>query len=448
MRNAERINFTKGALASLDSSGPPRTVFDARTRGLMVSVTRTGHKSFYVRRKIAGKSERIFIGQFPEWTVEQARARADAINADIGRGGNPAQLRRAHRREMTLDDLFDEYMSRNGPHLRRPDKPRNNYRLYLKHWGDRKLSTIQHHEVDRLHKDLARAKSNVTANIALKLLHAMFNKAINEWRIWQGDNPARGIRKLRERARDRFLQPCELPAFMLAVELEPSADTREFIYLALLTGARRSNLLTMRWDQLQLDTAEWRIPDTKNGTPQLLPLAADAVALLRRRRDSAGAPSPWVFPGSGETEHMVETKGGWRRVIRRAEILRAIELLAVDGKIGASIAQSCTERAATDVPGAWDLLHRALPELSKSTPARRFHDLRFHDLRRTLGSWQARTGASLVVIGKSLHHKSPASTAVYARLDLEPIRVAVDQAVAAMWRAAGLVRQVPTSTVQ
>jgi len=85
-------------------------------------------------------------------------------------------------------------------------------------------SSIKHHEVDRLHKELAKAKSNVTANIALKLLHVMFNKAINEWRIYAGDNPARGIRKLREISRDRFLQPEEMPLFLMAVALEPSPD--------------------------------------------------------------------------------------------------------------------------------------------------------------------------------------------------------------------------------
>lgn len=61
-----------------------------------------------------------------------------------------------------------------------------------------------------------------------------------------------------------------------------------------------------------------------------------------------------------------------------------------------------------------------------------------HDLRRTLGSWQARTGASLAIIGKSLNHKSQQATAIYARLDLDPVRQAVNTATAAMIEAAGL----------
>ncbi|MBC7857107.1 MAG: tyrosine-type recombinase/integrase, partial [Pirellulaceae bacterium] len=62
--------------------------------------------------------------------------------------------------------------------------------------------------------------------------------------------------------------------------------------------------------------------------------------------------------------------------------------------------------------------------------------LRIHDLRRTLGSWQAATGASLPIIGKSLGHKNQATTAIYARLDLDPIRASVDTAALAILAAA------------
>ena len=62
-------------------------------------------------------------------------------------------------------------------------------------------------------------------------------------------------------------------------------------------------------------------------------------------------------------------------------------------------------------------------------------DIRIHDLRRTLGSWQAKTGASLVIIGKSLNHKTTQSTRIYARLDDDPVRQSVNTATAAMMAA-------------
>jgi integrase len=432
-----RFNFTKTALAALAAPPADRraTYWDSKTRGLMLLVTAGGTKTFYVRRKLSGRSERICIGRLSEWTVERARAAADEINAACGRGENPADTVRTKRSEMTLDDLFNQYMERNGPHLRRPDKPRNNYRLYLSVLGNRKLSSIKHHEVDRLHKDLAKTKSNVTANIALKLLHVMYNKAINEWRIWTGHNPAHGIRKLREQSRDRFLRPVEMPFFMMAVELERNANIRDLVQLALLTGARRANLLAMRWDQLELNTAEWRIPETKNGTPQRLPLTAAACGILRQRQEMAE--SEWVFPGTGSSDHMVEPKSGWQRIVLRMELVQLLSLIARDENWTEVRLREATEAGLIRPIESIAKLRTRARQLDASGEVGKSCGLRFHDLRRTLGSWQARNGASLAIIGKSLHHKSAASTAIYARLDIDPIRESMEKAAAAMWRSAG-----------
>jgi len=76
--------------------------------------------------------------------------------------------------------------------------------------------------------------------------------------------------------------------------------------------------------------------------------------------------------------------------------------------------------------------------LGLQTDGVRIPDLRIHDLRRTMGSWQAITGASLPIIGKSLNHKGQQATAIYARLDLDPVRASVEKATEAMLRAAGL----------
>ena len=65
-------------------------------------------------------------------------------------------------------------------------------------------------------------------------------------------------------------------------------------------------------------------------------------------------------------------------------------------------------------------------------------NLRIHDLRRTMGSWQAKTGASLAIIGKSLNHKCTATTAIYARLDLYPVRASLEKATTAMLVAVGV----------
>lgn len=285
---------------------------------------------------------------------------------------------------MTLDELFEEYMDRRAAFNKRPDKPKATYRLYLSKVGKRKLSSIKHEEIDRLHKKIGREVGIVTANIVLKLLHVMFNKAINEWRIWKGENPAHGIAKFPEQSRDRFLQSDELPKFFQAVAQEENKTIRDYVLMSLLTGARRSNVLAMRWQDINFERAEWRIEETKNGTPQTVALSPEAIEILQNRSTSDN--TVFVFPGSGKDGHLMEPKKGWKRILERAGI----------------------------------------------------DNLRIHDLRRTLGSWQAKTGASLAIIGKSLNHKNQNTTAIYARLDLDPVRDSVNKATSAMLTAAGL----------
>ena len=96
--------------------------------------------------------------------------------------------------------------------------------------------------------------------------------------------------------------------------------------------------------------------------------------------------SDYVFPGPGATGHLVEPRKAWKRILDRAEI----------------------------------------------------EDLRIHDLRRSLGSWQAATGANLSVIGKTLNHKNVTTTAIYARLNLDPVREAMQKATTAMLTAGEL----------
>ncbi len=217
----------------------------------------------------------------------------------------------------------------------------------------------------------------------LALCSIVFNKAV-EFGLLDKVNPALGIKKFREQSRDRFLQADELPRFFKALAMETNDNIRDYFILGVLTGARRSNLLAMRWDQINLERREWRIPQTKNGTPHIIPLMEEAVFLLQQRKTSAA--NDFVFPGLGRTGHLSEPKKGWKRILAQAGIA----------------------------------------------------DLRIHDLRRTLGSWQARTGASLAIIGKSLNHKSPQATSIYARLDLDPVRASVEKATKAMLEAAGV----------
>jgi integrase len=155
-------------------------------------------------------------------------------------------------------------------------------------------------------------------------------------------------------------------------------DVIDFLKLALLTGARRNNVLKMRWSDLDLERGLWRIPakSSKNKQTMTVILPPTAVAILEKR---------------SRLEDVDE-------VFRRS-----------NGKFPYVVKQ-------------WTAIRKAAA----------IKDVRMHDLRRTLGSWAAGTGASLPIIGKALGHRTPSSTAIYSRLDVDPVRRAVEIATSAM----------------
>lgn len=378
----QKINFTIKSLNDLPAqpTGKRAYYYDQKVSGLCVCVTDKGGKTFYSYKKINGRPERIKIGKFPDLSIEQARGQAGEINARIAKGENPNDLSRAKRAELTFADLFQEYMKRHAKlHKRSWKEDEAQYRRYLTKLSHNKLSHIDQGDIQRLHHEIGTSKGQYAANRLLALLQSVFNKA-SEWGLWEGANPCDGTKKFKEKSRDRFLQPDELPRFFEALSTEPNDTIRDYFLLSLLTGARRANVLSMRWEQINFDRCEWRIPTTKNGDPQTIPLVKTAQHILLARRKNN---SEWVFPGKGKSGHLVEPKTGWKRICTKAEL----------------------------------------------------KEVRIHDLRRSLGSWQASTGANLSIIGKTLNHKNVSTTAIYARLNIDPIREAMEKATNAMLSA-------------
>src|SRR5918996_2235891 len=149
-----KFNFTKANIEalSLPSAGKRAYHYDTKQRGLGVSVTSQGTKTFIVYRKINGMPERIFLGHYPDLTIEQARGKAAEAMAAIARGESPADRRRAARAEMTLGELFTEYMERHAKlHKKSWEKDQSMFRLYLSHWTNRKLSAIHKSDIQALH---------------------------------------------------------------------------------------------------------------------------------------------------------------------------------------------------------------------------------------------------------------------------------------------------------
>ncbi len=437
MAAAQKIKFTDKTLAALPPPESGRAEYiDTELAGLRLRVSATGIKTFCLYRRVkGGDPERVTIGRFPDdLKTEGARAKAAQLNGAIAGGANPAEVKRAHKGEPTFADLFAEFMDRHAkPNKRTWRDDEQRYRDYLeKPLGKKKLSKITRQDVAAIHSNLTRDGHPAIANRVKALASAVFSHAV-AWGYLDA-NPCRGIKGNAERSRDRFLKPHELPRLFASLAEEPNDTFRDLFVLALLTGARRANVRAMRWQDLDLDGALWTVPGefSKNGEPLHIPLVAEAVALLNLRRERVEKGVPYVFPAVNEGSKHGHTSGeqkAWRRILDRDELLQLKERIEAAGGV---------VRTDLSIGRALKLAREQAVAMKVDTTGTRLDDVHVHDLRRSLGSWQARTGASLVVIGKSLGHRSQAATAIYARLDIDPVRQAMETATSAMLEAAGV----------
>ncbi|WP_321855567.1 tyrosine-type recombinase/integrase [Paraburkholderia tropica] len=430
---AKTLNFTKESIGALAAPEARTEYADgggrASVNGLLLRVTPTGVKSFCVLKRIkGGKLERFTLGRFPDLTVEQARRKATDILSTVAAGDNPAEVRRKVRGELTFAQMFEEYLRRHAKVNKRTwNEDVQRFEDYLRApIGGKKLSKVERRDVRAIHEGITQGGHATTANRVLALISSVFGKAI-EWEYTEA-NPATGIKHNKERSRDRFIQSDELPRFFASLAEEPNDTMRDFFLLALLTGARRGNVAAMRWADVSLERAEWRIERTKNDDPQTVALSPEAVQLLTDRKGAATG--DYVFPGEGANGHLAEPKSAWRRIFDRDELTQLVARIEASGATFEVRDGESTSRGLTRA-------REQAAKLAIRTDGARIPDLRIHDLRRTLGSWQAAAGASLAVIGKSLNHRTVSATAIYARLNLDPVRESVTRATSAMMAAVG-----------
>jgi integrase len=363
---------------------PPKTgedfYRDKSLRGFALRVNWGGTKSFILEGRVKRRVRRMTLGRWPVMSVTKARARALQMKGLIADGGDPTA---STDQAITFKALALRYVEHGKQHDKKTwDQDKRALELYIpKGWNGRRLSDITRDEIVKLHDQVGEQNGRYSANRLMALLRAMFNSAI-DWKLFTGENPAARIKMFKEGKRERFLSPDELQRVNEALLQEPDPYWRAYFPLVCMLGTRRMELLAGKWTDVDLEQRTWRLPMTKAGRSHLLPLPTPAVAILEHL-PSRGA-SEWVFPGRGATGHKVEPKAAWERIRSRA-----------------------------GVP-----------------------DVRIHDLRRTLGSWLAAAGYGLPMIGRALNHASPSSTAVYARLALDPVRTMLEANAAAMFGSA------------
>jgi integrase len=287
------------------------------------------------------------------------------------------------RQTITFKELFDLYYER-----RVKTKLKNQfnaYYFYRKHgarWADVQIHEINRRDVQEWVDQLG-VDSKSSATKALNTLKAIINWGMQKEHIPAMLNPCKHVEAFKDVSRERFILPGEFQIFEDALLQEPQIY-QDFFRICLLTGARRSNVCSMRWDEIDFELATWTLPASKfkSGRTVILPLTEEPLNLLRRRK-AANQGSEWVFPSRRKTNtggHVICVKKAWNRIMKRSGL----------------------------------------------------EDLHIHDLRRTLGSYLAIQGNNAFTIAKMLGHSDLRSTNMYARLDLATVRSAA-QSVSHSW---------------
>ena len=392
--------------------------YDKDVPGFGIRITKKGARSFVLNYVCAGVERRMTIGQFEVWSTTAAREEAKELRRKVDRRIDPLSERNeqelaaaAEREAPTVQDLFDRYNAQHLPHksARAAADDRSIWsQLVLPRLGPTKVAAVKSSDIDAIHAEISKTRP-VRANRAIEVVRKAFNLAIR-WG-WRPDNPVAGVRRNPEHRRARYLSLAEVSRLAEALAAHKEKTSAQAIRLLMLTGARRGEVLSARWDMFDLEKGIWVKPSahTKQKKEHRAPLSAPAVQLLnelkvqaveRMRQEEGREINPYVFPGD-DGKPLTDIKRTWLAVCKKAGL--AVE---VEGRTRGGKPLKSTDGKPIVV--------------SKATA-------RIHDLRHTYASILASEGLSLPIIGALLGHTQPQTTARYAHLFDDPLRAATER---------------------
>jgi integrase len=347
--------------------------------GFGLRVTAGGARSFILSyRTREGRARRLTIGDLGAWTVATARAEAAELRRQIDQGGDPLGELQDERNAEMVTDLADRFLAEHGTRLR-PKSLLDYHRLIKRHirpaLGRHKVKSVTFTDIDRLHRRISET-APYQANRCLALLSVMFALAVR-WHM-RADNPCVGVARNKEHSRERYLTGDELARLLAALDGYRDQHTAAIFKLLLLTGARRGEVLSMRWKDVDLGTGTWTKPHsrTKQKERHTVPLSAAARTILAKLAAKKPDPSGFIFPaGRGANGPQRTIEKPWKTICQAAGIT----------------------------------------------------GLRVHDLRHSYAAQLASAGIGLHVIGGLLGHRKPATTARYTHLTDRALREATER---------------------
>ncbi len=368
----------------VDAAKAATTIWDGEIPGFGLRVSKTGVRAYVLKYRRGAVQRWLTIGRHgAPWTPETARAEAKKLLGRIASNEDPAAERADMRSAETVEAFAKTYLR----DYARPNKKassvaedeRNLTNHIIPALGSVRVRDVTRAEIARFHQSMQRTP--YAANRCRALLAHMFKMA-ERWGVRpDNSNPCVHVEKFKERSRERFLSPKELRRLgrVLAFLERKGAATYEIaaIRLLLFTGARLSEILSVRWDQVDIAARLIRLSDSKTGA-KTIALSAPALALLENIPRQDG--NPHVICGYVAGASLVNLQKPWRRIRKAAGL----------------------------------------------------EDVRLHDLRHSFASVAVAGGMSLPLIGSLLGHSQPATTARYAHLGDDPRLAAADAVAAAI----------------
>lgn len=378
-----RARLTKRLVASIVPGPADIVIWDVELRRFGLKITPSGHKIYVIKYRHQGRQRKFTLGPADVMTPDQARTAAMDFLGEVAKNRDPASVKQFLLTEPTIADAFEKFITEHVETRRKFRTSTEYRRLYERHvktrLAQRRLSDVSSLDIADLHSSLR--GTPYQANRVVALMSKFFNycESPNVRLREQRTNPCHKIERFSERSRERFLLPTELRALGEALQ---AAETNEWpwaiaaIRLLIFTGARRNEILQLRWEQVDLDQRRLSLPDSKTGA-KVVVLSLPAVATLQHLATlrTAFPKSPWVVPSPRDAARpFVQLQSVWERV-----------------------------RAAADLKG-----------------------LRLHDLRHSFASVAAARGTQQHLIMTMLGHANIGTTAKYMHYADDPIRTAVD----------------------
>ena len=381
MPSANRESLTTRIVEALPISERETVVWDRELPGFGVRVHPSGSKVYMVHKRSGGKSRRVTIGRHGVWSLDAARREAGGIIASLKNGETPARpgAETGPASGPTMAELAEQYMVEHVAVRCKPTTARSCRHIFDKYllpqFGKLRLGEITPDRVAALHYRLR--EKPIMANQVIDVLSRLFHRAAKSDYAPDGGNPCRFIKKYPTRSCERFLSEREFVRLGTVLdELEAkgkiSTSAAAGLRLLMLTGCRRNEILTLRWEDVDLEHDEIRLRDAKTGARAvpLSPTARQVLAALPRQPDN-----PWVISGRGPGTRLSNLNATWGGVRKKAGL----------------------------------------------------EDVRIHDLRHSFASRALSLGESLPMIGKLLGHRKVQTTARYAHLARDSVKAAAER---------------------